>query len=147
MIVCALQAVGEMNSINLKYDMRRTSDVDSFTKAWSNPTLFKKLVYGSSDNSREEETLRDRTPTPIADEANEQGNTQFYRVSVCLRMVTVAVTVPVLPTMKLWQSCISFALKVTALNIQSYIGPVMGQTRYAIVSSFYSSNLHGRLVV
>lgn len=101
-----ISAVCELNSVNMKYDMRRMSDVEGFMKAWSNPTLFKKIVYGSSDRSREGgETMRDGTPAPTSDETIEQ----------------------VSPT-KPWQSCTSFALKVTALNIQSYIGPVMGQT-------------------
>jgi hypothetical protein len=106
MIVYTFEAVCELNSVNMKYDMRRMSDVEGFMKAWSNPTLFKKIVYGSSDRSREGgETMRDGTPAPTSDETIEQ----------------------VSPT-KPWQSCTSFALKVTALNIQSYIGPVMGQT-------------------
>lgn len=132
-------AVCELSLIDLLYDMRRTSDVEGFMKAWSNSNLFKKLVYGSSGNNE----ARDRLTVPQDERAEDthsqhshttvgQGITELCRSSLA-ELSTVVVTVLGSPSgsaIKPWQSCISFALKVSQLSVQSYIGHIMGQTRY-----------------
>ena len=70
--------VCKVSSIELQYDLRRTSDVEGFVNVWSNTSLMDKLVYGSrryekettKTKEEEEEEERESDPNPRSSPAS-----------------------------------------------------------------------------